>query len=210
MGMSTATASTIPAAPIDADGEWVSVAAACARLGLTERTVRRRMADGRLRSRLTADRREVLLPPVAGPDMTEPDTSTPDAPPVVVRPQAIDDGRHALAAMIATADRHLAMVTTEQAAELRRTRRHARTAWSLTAAAGILLAVGAAWHVGEAGRLAGHVDAADAARGILAAELAAERARADRLTDRLATLVETERDASRQATAWHPPLTETH
>lgn len=179
----SSTVSTIPAAPVEAAGEWVSITEAVGRLGLSERTIRRQIADGRLRSRLTADRREVLVPPDTGKGLPSPDGMTDTAAglsPVIVR-QGIDTAE--LAALVAVADRR----ADELRADTRRARRLAGTGWTVAA----LLAVGTAWSLRELGAAQGRADAAVAAEGIHAAALTAERERADRLTDRLAELVET-------------------
>jgi hypothetical protein len=70
-------------------------------------------------------------------------------------------------------------------AELSRTRRAARWGWSLTAAAGILLAVGAVWGVRAVEQARGQAIAAEGVRGVLAEQLGREQRRADTLAGEL-------------------------
>ena len=155
---------------IEQGHRWVGIAEAVGILGLSERTIRRHVAAGKLLTRTEAGRVEVRVEAAvvaAGvPDIIEgvPDirrgldrntgTGVPDMP----------DMRPAGLAVVA---------------EIRRARRHAAAGWSM-AAAGFVLAAGlAVWGVRAIERAEGQAAAARAEAGIWRDVAAADRRRVD-------------------------------
>lgn len=216
MSSCTSTASTIPAAPVDAAGDWVSITEAVGRLGLSERTIRRQLADGRLRSRLTADRREILVPPDTGTRLSPPDTgtgSTGGHPPVIVRQGGIE--AEAVAELAQRVAGLIERQTVELRAELSSTRRAARWGWSVAAGVAVLGSAGAVWGVRAVEGQRGRADAADAARAVYVELVELERVKADRLAATVGELTDaivrqgqavTTADTETGADRWHPPL----
>ncbi len=181
-------------------GHWVTIDQAAALLGVSERTVRRRVARGEIRAgNAEADGRRVVL--VERADRTGPDDDrtrrTPDD-------QADGDGggwtegvhddRTVTGAALAVmADRSVNLAerrADELSADLVRVRRLAATGWAAAAVVGVLAAVGAVWGVRSIEVVRGRAAAADAAAGVLAGVVDAERERADTVTGRLAELTD--------------------
>lgn len=179
-------------------GVWANTDEAAMRLGVSERTIRRRAKSGQLPTRVWGGRRQVRLDP---PDVSDTMTDTPDA---VTDEQAAQGGqpghRHLSGTVSGTGAAELAMLTrevielrtTETRRELTRARRWA--GFGLTAAAALVI-VGAAGGVyavraieqahAAAGIAEAQATAAELTRAAEADLRAAERARADRLADEL-------------------------
>lgn len=167
---------------------WVSVTEAVAELQLSERTIRRQISGGRLVSRTMGGRVEVRID---GGSLSEPaDRHT--------------TGTLATGGSLSAEGLQLAVqaITEPVRVELRRARRSAAWGWSLTAAAGIVLAVGAVLGVQAVERSRGRAEAAEGLRAVLADDLARERQRVE-LVERAA--VEQARQAIRAMIAPIPP-----
>lgn len=155
-------------------GNWVSVVEAGRRLGLSERSVRRQLASGKLVSVVQDGRRVVRLD--AEPDAVTGRQATGG---VLVEAKAVPSGGATGGAMLELAVRLADQRVEELRAELastrtscHRARRTGTVGWSLAAAGFVLAAAAAAWGVGR-------VQAADAARAIQEQRLAEQLERAD-------------------------------
>lgn len=172
-------------------GYWASTTEAATRLGVSERTIRRRAKDGQLPSRLWGGRRQVRLDP---PDAA---TDTPDAEP---DNQATEGGQLGQRQKTGTDAAELAMLVrgvierrdADTRQELRRARRWAGFGVATAAALVIAAAIGAVWAVQAIERAAtaagvaeARAEATEATRAAEAALATAERERAERLADEL-------------------------
>ena len=158
-------------APSNAGHEYVTITEAVAKLGLSERSIRRAVASGRLASHVEAGRRVVAVPTEAGGRQ---DTGTPH------------DVLSIAAAGVATGGGELAeavgIIIAEQRREVRQARRTSRAAWSLAAFAFVLAASLAVWAVRTTERAEGLAAAARAEAGIWQRQAETERQRqADRV-----------------------------
>lgn len=183
-GTEAAASGTLTGTPTG--GRWVSVIEAVTELGVSERSVRRGIASGKLHSAIQDGRRVVLVP--GEPDTTSGggnDRQASGGGVIELKPDTsggVSGGELAIRQAVE-------MIVTHQTGQLRdglrRARRAAAWGWSLTAAAGILLAAGAVWGVQAVEQAKGKAGAADALRAVLVDDLARERDRAGMLANQL-------------------------
>lgn len=187
-------------APIEPT-EWLSVAAAAARLGVHPRTVERRAASGKLTARRAADGSVQIEMPA------EPSKPTAEAVADVLAVQA-DRQIQLAGAIVGASERELATMRTELA-EVRRSSRWAWRSVAAVVALGSLGAVCSAWTwAGSSERLRGDLRAAEAraeavqtvadASTAEAARLRDDLAAARRLTDSLIEAMRQDRAVARQ------------
>lgn len=184
--MSTVTTATGTPTGSTAGGRWVSVCQAVAELGLSERSIRRAIASGRLVSVVQDGRRVVRIE-------GEPDGPTggnggrhPTGGGIVeIKPDPTGGLAGGELAIMRAVDLAIDRTTEQLRGDLLRARRSAAWGWGLTAAAGILAAVGAVLAVRAIEQARGQAGAADGLRAVLADSLTRERQRADDLADQL-------------------------
>lgn len=163
-------------------GRWITVAQAVAELGITERTVRRGISSGKFVSAIQDGKRVIRIE-------GEPDTLTggntdrhaTGGGMVELKPNATGGLSGGELAVRQAIEQIVTLQTEQLRAELVRSRRAAAWGWSMTAAAGILLAVGAVWSVRAVEQARGQAGAAEGVRAVLSDETKRERHRADGL-----------------------------
>lgn len=181
-------------------GQWLQIESAAAALGVSTRTLQRRVKLGEMSSRIEHGRREVFIdqPERAGGDtVTQADTLTVA---VAERAQAHAEALSVMSDRVATlAEQRVE----EMRADLGRARRWAIGGWTV---AGVVLtgaALGGLWVARMSGESDAHAKATDARAASLEALAARERERADALLRAMST-PKPEQPAEQRPEDWPP------
>ena len=176
--------------PSAAGHEYVTITEAVAKLGLSERSIRRGIASGRLASHVEAGRRVVAVPTEAGGRQ---DTGNP--PDVLsVAASGTTSGGTELAAAFG-------VIVAEHRQAVRQARRASRIGWSAAVAGFVLAGSLAVWGVRAIEQAQGQAAAARAEAGIWRTVAEADRRRVDELVRHQAERVVVA-EADHQADGW--------
>lgn len=188
-------------------GYWVNLDEAADRLGVSERTLRRWIADDKISHRKISGRRQVRLDPddmTANQDAETDTAATHDGHGGHGHPSGhavTDTAEGSTAAELVILTRGLVERRADELRQdARRARRHAGTAWTIAAVLTLATGAGAVWGVltlddaqDAAAELRASLDDTEAERAAEVARTAAERERAERLA---AELIDARADAT--------------